>query len=424
MEKIRYWSCRSHHPRISLWTEGDSNNAWRKTATCVSVSTLCLDVSTHWRFSTPLALADDDYYDIITSPHGDSHHPTPPGNVEQDPGQEQPPSPKPDTDAGDKELSTFKPPTSPEDDPDLSKTVHCTTPYKPSLPLVQYALMLDAGSQGSRIHVYKFNNCGPSPAYEYEVFKHREPGLSSYKSSPQQAAESLDELMDEAVKVVPKDLQKCTPVAVKATAGLRILGEKQSKDILDAVANRLREKYEFNLRSNDDVTIMDGKDEGVFAWMTANYLLHAIGGVPSGNQRMPEKKPTYAVLDLGGGSTQIVFEPAFDEKQPGSILKDGEHKYDLAFGGEKRVLYQHSYLGYGLKQAREHVHKLVEFLAPEQKDPTQNRVIANPCLANGTRDDVTIGEGEARRTISMDGFDIGSFESCSRFIQLVMAKDA
>ena len=285
--------------------------------------------------------------------------------------------------------------------------------------------MLDAGSTGSRIHIYKFNNCGPSAAYEYEVFRHREPGLSYYKSDPQHAAESLDELLDEAVKIVPKDLWKCTPVAVKATAGLRMLGDDLSKQILDAVANRLREKYQFNLRSNEDVSILDGKDEGVFAWITANYLLHAIGrdGI-RGNQGVPEKKPTFAVLDLGGASTQIVFEPTFDEKQPDSMLKEGEHKYDLTFGGEKRVLYQHSYLGYGLKQAREHVHKLVEFLAPDQKDSSKKRVIANPCLASGTSDEVTIGEGEDKRAILMDGFDVGSFESCSRFIQLVMAKDA
>jgi len=368
---------------------------------------------------------NDDYHDVIASPHDDSHHTTPPDKVGQGTGQELPPLSKPDTNTGDKELTTFKPPTSPKDDPDLSKTVHCTTPYKPNLPLVQYALMIDAGSTGSRIHIYKFNNCGPSTAYEYEVFKNRQPGLSSYKSNPRQAAESLDELMDEAVKVVPKSLRKCTPVAVKATAGLRLLGEKQSKDILDAVANRLREKYEFHLRSTEDVAILDGKDEGVFAWITANYLLHTIGSSSAtGNQRMPEKKPTFAVLDLGGASTQIVFEPVFDDQQPDSMLKEGEHKYDLTFGGEKRVLYQHSYLGYGLKQAREHVHKLVEFLAPEHKDTSKKRVIANPCLASGTKDDVKIGEGEDQRTLSMDGADIGGFESCSRFVQLVMAKDA
>jgi guanosine-diphosphatase len=140
---------------------------------------------------------------------------------------------------------------------------------------------------------------------------------------------------------VSKNLQRCIPVAAKATAGLRLLGEMRSKDVSDAVACRLREKYEFYLRSNEDLTIMDGKDGGVFTWITANYLLHTIGGstIPPGNQRVPEKKSTFAVLDLGGGSTRIVFEPAFDEKRPDSMLKDGEHKHDLTFGGEKRVLY-------------------------------------------------------------------------------------
>ena len=212
---------------------------------------LPFDVSAFWSCFLPLASVDDDSYEIITSPHGDSHHPTPPDNVGQGTGQDRPPPTKPDTNTGDNKLPSSKPPTSPADDPDLSKTVHCTAPYRPDLPLVQYALMIDAGSTGSRIHIYKFNNCGPSAAYEYEVLKNLQPGLSHYKTSPQQTAEGLDELMDEAVKVVPKSLRKRTHVAVKATAGLKLLGETQSKDILDAVANRLREKYEFHLRSNE-----------------------------------------------------------------------------------------------------------------------------------------------------------------------------
>jgi guanosine-diphosphatase len=99
---------------------------------------------------------------------------------------------------------------------------------------------------------------------------------------------------------------------------MRTLGEKQSKGIMHVVANRLMEKYESCLRSNDDVTIMDGKDEGVFAWMTASHLLHAIGGsgIPSGNQRVFEKEPTFTVLDLGGGST---LNPS-DEKQSSLVL--------------------------------------------------------------------------------------------------------
>lgn len=310
-------------------------------------------------------------------------------------------------------------PTSPETDPDPSKTVHCTKPYKADLPIVQYALMIDAGSTGSRIHIYKFHNCGPSPDYEYEVFKQTKPGLSSYAGRPLEAAQSLDDLLDAALSVVPKGLQSCTPVAVKATAGLRLLGAAESEGILEAVRHRLHEKYPFSLQDKDGVVIMDGTDEGVFAWITANYLLNTI------RDDTPPDTPTYAALDLGGASTQIVFKPVIDSTKPESTLEEGEHKYDLTFGGKTHVLYQHSYLGYGLMRARKSVHRVVEFMSSFQS-PSADGTIANPCLAKGTRREVEI-EGEKpeeSRNVTMVGADVGSYEACNRVVQLVMAKDA
>ncbi|KAJ3829725.1 nucleoside phosphatase family-domain-containing protein [Lentinula raphanica] len=319
--------------------------------------------------------------------------------------------------------SSSKHPASFEEDPDPSKTTHCSTPYAEHLPLVQYALMIDAGSTGSRIHVYKFNNCGSSPSYEYEVFKQRQPGLSKFAGQPVEAAESLDVLLDEAVRVVPSSLRACTPVAVKATAGLRLLPGSQSKDILDAVAKRIHEKYPFQLHEPDGVVIMDGKDEGVYAWITANYLLNTI------RADTPADTPTYAVLDLGGASTQIVFEPTFS-KESGN-LEEGEHKYELEFGGRTHILYQHSYLGYGLMRARAHVHQLVEFMASIRNPgagavDTVPATIGNPCLARGTKRNVDIEDERTKttKTVVMDGEQIGSFEACNRVVELVMAKDS
>jgi guanosine-diphosphatase len=309
-------------------------------------------------------------------------------------------------------------PTSPETDPDLSKTVYCTAPHDPSKPIVQWALMIDAGSTGSRIHIYKFNNCGASPEYEYEVFRQTNPGLSSYAGQPLDAAQSLDILLDEAVKVVPTALQSCTPVAVKATAGLRLLGAAESEAILAAVRHRLHEKYPFSLQDSDGVVIMDGKDEGVFAWITVNYLMNTI------RVDTPRDTPTYAVLDLGGASTQIVFEPVFDSARPDAALEEGEHKYELAFGGKKRVLYQHSYLGYGLMRARKSVHRLVDFMSSFQ--PQAPGGIANPCLAKGTSRTVEVEDEKLNETrnVTMTGVDVGSYEACNRVMELVMAKDA
>ncbi|KAA1469609.1 hypothetical protein DENSPDRAFT_773329 [Dentipellis sp. KUC8613] len=309
-------------------------------------------------------------------------------------------------------------PTSFDSDQDPSKTVYCKTPYKEGTPLVQWALMIDAGSTGSRIHVYKFNNCGPSPAYEYEVFRQRRPGLSAFAGQPQDAAASLDALLDVAVQTVPEALRACTPVAVKATAGLRLLGAAQSGEILAAVRERLRTVYPFPLAPQDPVTIMDGKDEGVYAWITANYLKDTI------RADSPKGAPLYAVLDLGGASTQIVFEPKFDSTKPDSTLEEGEHKYDLTFGGHTHVLYQHSYLGYGLMRARLSVHKLVRFMASLRRNAGTE--IGNPCLAKGTTREVEIDDEQTKKLVkvTMVGEDIGSYEACNRVMELVMAKDS
>jgi guanosine-diphosphatase len=139
---------------------------------------------------------------------------------------------------------------------------HCTVSH-PGRPLVQYALMIDAGSTGSRIHVYRFNYCKDAPELEDEIFAHIEPGLSSYGDDPEAAANSLNVLLEVALKNVPKELQHCTPVAVKATAGLRLLGLKKSERILEAVREHLETNYPFPIIEKDGVVIMDGKDEGM-----------------------------------------------------------------------------------------------------------------------------------------------------------------
>jgi guanosine-diphosphatase len=142
-------------------------------------------------------------------------------------------------------------------------TTKCSKSSSKHKPIVQYALMVDAGSTGSRIHVYRFNNCGNTPELEHEEFKMIQPGLSSFKQDAEGAAKSLDPLLNVALKTVPDRLKFCTPIAVKATAGLRLLGDELSKNILDAVRHRLETKYPFPVVGGDGVSIMEGKDEGV-----------------------------------------------------------------------------------------------------------------------------------------------------------------
>jgi len=138
------------------------------------------------------------------------------------------------------------------------------------------------------------------------------------------------------------------------------------------------------------------------------------------------------VLDLGGASTQIVFEPTFGPNAR-DTFKDGDHKYELTFTGKTHMLYQHSYLGYGLMRARRSVHNLVAFMGefgqgqPALKHlPSEELTMGNPCLSKGTARVVEIdGVGwRENANITMKGGDIGSFKACNRVVELVMTKDA
>ncbi|MCH88550.1 apyrase 2-like, partial [Trifolium medium] len=99
-----------------------------------------------------------------------------------------------------------------------------------------YAVVFDAGSTGSRIHVYHFdqnlNLLHIGKAVEF--FNKTTPGLSAYADNPEQAAKSLIPLLEQAESVVPKDLHRKTPVRLGATAGLRLLNGDASEKILQA----------------------------------------------------------------------------------------------------------------------------------------------------------------------------------------------
>lgn len=70
-----------------------------------------------------------------------------------------------------------------------------------------YNIVLDAGSTGSRIHIFKFKQVGKQLQLQSDGFHQLKPGLSSFEDNPQAAADSLKPLMEEALKAVPNEQQ-------------------------------------------------------------------------------------------------------------------------------------------------------------------------------------------------------------------------
>lgn len=99
-----------------------------------------------------------------------------------------------------------------------------------------FAAVIDAGSTGTRLHLFEFSH---DPEHEHspfkvegEIFEESKPGLSSFATEPAKAAENIHELIKAARTAIPPTLWNHTPIVMKATAGLRLLPDDQADSIL------------------------------------------------------------------------------------------------------------------------------------------------------------------------------------------------
>ncbi|KAB5512113.1 hypothetical protein DKX38_029166 [Salix brachista] len=298
-----------------------------------------------------------------------------------------------------------------------------------------YAVIFDAGSSGSRVHVYCFDRnldlvpIGPgfrwvrsyngkerycclivkesdASVVDFSVFClwkwdfgsifELKPGLSAYANNPQEAARSLASLLDKAESSVPKVLRPKTPVRVGATAGLRALGMDASNKILQAaspyliVRDFLRAKSTLKSEANG-VTVLDGSQEGSYQWVTINYLLGNLGKKYSN---------TVGVVDLGGGSVQMAYAISEMDAAKAPRISDGEDTYvkEMFLMGTTYYLYVHSYLHYGLLAAR-----------AEILDASEDS--SNPCILGGYDGVYKYGGKDHKASASPSGSNL---EECRR----------
>ncbi len=206
-------------------------------------------------------------------------------------------------------------------------------------PAPHYALIVDAGSTGSRLHLFEYTHEAKIPLI-HELFSESvKPGLSSYAKNPQEAGPSLKKPLDDALAELRK--KQINPAKVQlsvlATAGMRLLNADQQRAIYKELFLYLRSRYPFPI---PEIKTLSGEMEGLFGWLDLNYLAGTFNS---------ERDSTLGSIDVGGASIQLVFS-TLDASQP-------QNEFKLHLGTQYYLVYSKSFLGLGLNEALNQVNQ-------------------------------------------------------------------
>ncbi|KAL4985950.1 nucleoside phosphatase family-domain-containing protein [Aspergillus falconensis] len=296
-----------------------------------------------------------------------------------------------------------------------------------------YGIVLDAGSSGTRVHVYRWldntiareqsdkHNLKSLPKIKTKSdwVKKIHPGVSTFADRPEEIGpEHLAELLDFARDIVPEDAIKETPIFLLATAGMRLVEDVKQKLLLDHICSYARENYDFALPDcNLHIQVIPGVTEGLYGWIATNYLL---GSFDSPNDHDHGKGHyTYGFLDMGGASAQIAFAPNATESE--------KHANDLTLlrlrnidgSTQEHRVFVTSWLEFGVREARRrYLSALQDALGGDNV-----KELPDPCLPAGLR---TTLDGKPLEGAETEHYLLGTgkFDECLRGAYPLLDKDA
>ncbi|XP_010425073.1 PREDICTED: probable apyrase 6 [Camelina sativa] len=234
---------------------------------------------------------------------------------------------------------------------------------------LRYSVVIDGGSTGTRVHVFGYRVESGKPVFEFRGANYASlklhPGLSAFADDPDGASVSLTELVEFAKGKVPKGVWMETEVRLMATAGMRLLELPVQEKIL-RVTRRVLKSSGFLFR-DEWASVISGSDEGVYAWVVANFALGSLGGDPL---------KTTGIVELGGASAQVTF--VSNEPMP------AEFSRTISFGNVSYNLYSHSFLHFGQNAAHDKLWgSLLSRDHNSAVEPTRKRIFSDPCAPKG-----------------------------------------
>jgi hypothetical protein len=187
----------------------------------------------------------------------------------------------------------------------------------------QCITVIDAGSTGSRIHIYSYDmDETNTPANISEVWtKKINPGFAAIEPNH----DAIDNYLSILFSGAPNQQG---PVYFYATAGMRLLPSSRQKLYYQEVQGWFDQQSQWHLIEAKTIT---GNEEALYDWLSVNYHLGTL----------KDQNKSIGVMDMGGASVQIVFPIPKNEK----INDPSQMEFDLY--GQHFNLYVHSFLGLG-----------------------------------------------------------------------------
>jgi Golgi apyrase len=301
----------------------------------------------------------------------------------------------------------------------------------------RYGVILDAGSSGTRIHIYRWlkNSVAKDQGTTLQTHmlpelethdrwtKKTHPGVSTFGETPKSIGpDHLAPLLEHALKEIPSYAVAETPLFLFGTAGMRLLPEYQRKTLLKEICKYVQTKTAFSVPDCDQhIQVIPGETEGLYGWVAANYLL---GGFDSPADHLHGKgHHTYGFLDMGGASAQIAFAPNSTEAE--------KHANDLKLLRLRRIdgsaeeyrVFVTTWLGFGANEARRrYVKALIEALGDDKVAE-----LPDPCLPTGLK---MSSKGKVLPVDNSAPYEApyligtGRFDECMRLTNPLLDKDA
>uniref|UniRef100_A0A8C3ACW3 nucleoside-triphosphate phosphatase n=1 Tax=Cyclopterus lumpus TaxID=8103 RepID=A0A8C3ACW3_CYCLU len=310
-----------------------------------------------------------------------------------------------------------------------------------SNPNLNYGLVVDCGSSGSRVFVYCWPRHNGNPRDLLDIRQMRDqhrkpvvmkikPGISELAKTPEKASDYIYPLLSFASEHIPKNKHQETPLYILCTAGMRILPESQQEALLEDLRTDIPVHFNF-LFSDSHVEVISGKQEGVYAWIGINFVLGRFNHVHNDNKAVVEvhvpgsdqqealmRKRTAGVLDMGGVSTQIAYEVPKTEEVAKNLLAEFNLGCDAHRTEHVYRVYVSTFLGFGGNAARQRYEESVirniatrNKLLGQRMGETPESPLLDPCLPADLLDEI----GPSTQKLHLRG--TGDFDQCRQILQ-------